>query len=201
MTAAHVDAVRSIAAHVVADMFTGIGSTKSSSASDAEGLRLSVGRLLSDISASMDAAASARSPLRVALYAAHDTTVLPLLLALQSSASPQRDAFTWPPYAASIALELWAPKTAHSHAEPHAAAKAKAAAAEQQHYVRALYNGRLVHMPCAPAGSAHGACTLTAFQASLGRYLPRDFHAECAVGAGAAAADKPGGGVSASAQA
>lgn len=211
MTPAHVDDVRAIAAHVVSHMFTGAHQTAHGAVAASHGdmvsapegpgecLKLSVGRLLADIIASMESAASQRSPLRVALYAAHDTTVLPLLLAVQqvhrgATLAPPP---TWPPYAAALAVELWAPSPETAHAEPHAlssngasasspaydASRTQPARQPQQHYVRVLYNGAVVPLPCADErqGGRGGACTLAAFAASLDGLKPTDFHAECHV--------------------
>jgi len=212
MTPSNVDDVRAIAAHLVSHMFTGghmqaaepPTSTPAAGVVPGEGLKLAVGRLLADMTSSMEAAASHRSPLRVALYAAHDTTVLPLLLALRSSESPRSSSsrsgsvesgLTWPPYASWLALELWAPTRETAHAEPHAIGVDAAEqgstnkapvqplehqAVQQQHYVRAIYNGAVVPLPCA-RGQPHGACPLAEFTSSMRALLPKDFHAECTI--------------------
>jgi hypothetical protein len=203
MTPAHVDDVRAIAAHVVSHMFTGAHQTPHSAVAASHGdtagtpeapgecLKLSVGRLLADITASMESAASQRTPLRVALYAAHDTTVLPLLLAVQQvhAGNAGTPPPTWPPYAAALALELWAPSLETAHAEPHVSSNGGsdpspnqplAPRQPQQHYVRVLYNGAVVPLPCAEERRG-GACTLAAFARSMDSLKPADFHAECQV--------------------
>jgi lysophosphatidic acid phosphatase type 6 len=132
-TSAHVSDLRAIAAAVLADVFT--GAAPPGSAAAVEGLRLSVGRLLGDVGAAMEAAAARRSPLRLALYAGHDTTVLPLLLAVrhaaaathagqaqtqaQAQAVPQAqpEPLTWPPYASHVTFELWGPRERSSCAD------------------------------------------------------------------------------------
>lgn len=203
MTPAHVDDVRAIAAHVVSHMFTGAHQTAHSAVAASHGgpagapeapgecLKLSVGRLLADITASMESAASQRTPLRVALYAAHDTTVLPLLLALQQvhAGNAVTPPPTWPPYAAALAVELWAPSPETAHAEPHVSNGGStdlspnqplASRQPQQHYVRVLYNGAVVPLPCAEEQRG-GACTLAAFALMMDSLRPKDFHAECDV--------------------
>jgi hypothetical protein len=135
----------------------------------------------------MESAASQRTPLRVALYAAHDTTVLPLLLAVQQvhAGNAVMPPPTWPPYAAALALELWAPSPETAHAEPHVASSPSPnqpmiPRQTQQHYVRVLYNGAVVPLPCAEERRG-GACTLAAFARSMDSLRPADFHAECQV--------------------
>jgi hypothetical protein len=130
-TSAHVSDLRAIAAAVLADVFT--GAAPPGSAAAGEGLRLSVGRLLGDVGAAMEAAAARRSPLRLALYAGHDTTVLPLLLAVRHAAAAadagqahsnaqaqtqaQPEPLTWPPYASHVTFELWGPRERSSCAD------------------------------------------------------------------------------------
>jgi hypothetical protein len=141
-TSAHVSDLRAIAAAVLADVFT--GAAPPGSAAAGEGLRLSVGRLLGDVGASMEAAAARRTPLRLALYAGHDTTVMPLLLAVRHAAAAaaagagaaagggsgagaavaQAEPLTWPPYASHVAFELWGPRERGGDAQRAAAAAA-----------------------------------------------------------------------------
>ena len=166
LTAAHTDSIRDIASAIVSDMFTGGASNHGKVDATALGLRLSVGRVLADVSGSMEARASHRSQLRMRLFAAHDTTVLPLLLAL----SPQGESHTWPPYASALTLELWAPK---------ASTEGVASSTSGEHYVRALYQGRLLRMPCSE--QAHGACTLSSWLECVAPLLPRDWHKDCRV--------------------
>lgn len=123
--------------------------------------------------ARMEASASHMTPLRVALYAAHDTTVMPLLLALAPPTPAPAGAADeglahWPPYASSVAFELWGPR------DP------KAAAGEKGHFVRVLYNGEAMDLPCS-TGGRHGGrhCSLTDFRLMLSPFLPVDFAAEC----------------------
>jgi len=166
--------LRAISASVVASMFEdGPGSQSG------EGLRLSIGRLLAQLLREAEAAAGGASPLRLSLSGAHDTTLLPLLLALRGVPGPDEAGqwLTWPPYASCLAFELWSPR---------------AGAAEAVHYVRVLHDGRAVPMACAQA--AHGgACRLADFSLALRRFVPVDFAAECEAGAaGTGLADQAG---------
>jgi len=200
LTPRHVDDLRDMAAAIVAGVFTG-GSSGALGRDRAEGLRLSVGRLLADVTAGLDAAASRRAPLRLALYAAHDTTVLPLVLAMRASGegTAARQPLTWPPYASHVSFELWGPPEAESAApgaasgtapsagggasEPAPAAAAGGDAAGA-HYVRVLYNFQPLPLACA-RGAAHHACRLADFRAAVAPFVPSDFGEECAAPRGA----------------
>ena len=73
---------------------------------------------------------------------------------------------TWPPFASCISIELWAPPPAAGDAAPL-----------QPHFVRVLYDQRVLAMPC--AAGPHGACRLSDFASSLQRLIPVDYAAEC----------------------
>ena len=195
LTPRHVDDLRDMAAAIVAGVFTG-GSSGALGRERAEGLRLSVGRLLADVTAGLDAAASRRAPLRLALYAAHDTTVLPLVLAMRASGdgSAGRQPLTWPPYASHVSFELWGPPEAEAAAggaasgtapsagggsEPAPAPPAAGGDAAGAHYVRVLYNFQPLPLACA-RGAAHHACRLADFRAAIAPFVPSDFGEECA---------------------
>ena len=157
--------LRAISASVVASMFEdGPGSQLG------EGLRLSIGRLLAQLLREAEAAAGGASPLRLSLSGAHDTTLLPLLLALRGVPGPDEAGqwLTWPPFASCLAFELWGPREG---------------AAEAEHYVRVLHDGRAVPMACAQAVHG-GACRLADFSRALRAFVPVDFVAECEAGRG-----------------
>ena len=128
-----------------------------------EGLRLSVGRLIADVVGKMDAAASRMTSLRMAFFSAHDTTILPLLLALQL---PETKVALWPNFASSIVIELWAPTGA------------AADAGSECHRVRVLYNFQPLVLGTR-GRAANGVCTLAEFRTLVSPYLPVDFAAEC----------------------
>jgi len=156
VTAQHTAALGDIAAAVVGDALT---------ARSGDALRLAVGRLIRELDAHLDAAASRAPVPALGLYAAHDTTIIPLLLALQRGLPAETQAAAaWPPYASSVALELWAPPKE----APHGGA-----------FVRVLFNGQVLPMACAEEGAVGGACPLAAFRAMMGPFLAGDLAAEC----------------------
>ncbi len=208
LTPAHVDDLRDMAAAIVGGVFTGGGSAAAARDRE-EGLRLSVGRLLADVASGLDAASSRRAPLRLALYAAHDTTVMPLVLAMRAM-HPHGDGkarppapLSWPPYASHVSFELWGPPeseaavgvasgtapSAGGGAEPAAATSSDAARA---HYVRVLYNFEPLPLACAH-GAAHHACKLADFRAAVAPFLPADFGEECAAAPRGALPPRPKG--------
>ena len=50
---------------------------------------------------SMEAATRDETPAKLLLYSGHDTTIMPLLVALQIPLE------TWPPYVSNVVFELW----------------------------------------------------------------------------------------------
>ncbi len=187
MTTRHVADLRDIAAAVVADVFTGGVASENSSGQSADGearrneaLRLGVGRLVADVAAALEASAASRSALKLALYSGHDTTLLPLLLALQPRGEHTQPPLTWPRYASHVAIELWAPRPTDAAAATlaltaggggavaeqgggengsggggSASGSAAGAGAPGAHYVRVLYNfeARRAPRPCGARGS------------------------------------------------
>lgn len=69
---------------------------------------------------------------RMYLYSAHDTTIMPLVVAMGV------DIDTWPPYLSNLSFELWQGQPA-----PGVAPK---------HYVRVLYNDSELRIPGVPLG-------------------------------------------------
>lgn len=158
ITPSHTASLGDIAAAVVGDALT---------ARSGDALRLAVGRLVRELDGHLDAAASRAPVPAMGLYAAHDTTVLPLLLALQRGLPADRQAAAaWPPYASAVALELWTP----AKETPHGGAQ-----------VRVLFNGAVLPMACAAEGN--GTCTLAAFRKMLAPFLKGDLAADCAAAA------------------
>ena len=108
------------------------------------------------------------------LYSAHDSTVAPLLAALQVYDG------RWPDFGAHVVLELLestgdgAPGTTSS-AEEHGA---------PAHYVRVLFNHVPVELPaCAAAAAAvqpdGTLCPYERFREVLARFIPADHRREC----------------------
>ena len=159
-----------------------------------DGVRLSVGRMIGYIVDNMEeevragqkatdstttttagrVAASSRPPVR--LYSAHDTTLLPLLLAV--GAFDDR----WPPFAASLAFEL------HRLNNNDAASGTGGG----QFDVTVRYN----HEPVPIKGcSDPNACPWPEFAALMrGRYVPKSWVEECKPMKGVAGGDDGGTG-------
>lgn len=93
---------------------------------DAYYSKLGIGPLARELLENMQARAGGRSHLKFGLFLGHDTSVLPLLAAWGVWDG------AWPPYAAVLAVELYAADgTGHGGAE-----------GEGQHFFRMLYGGR-----------------------------------------------------------
>lgn len=180
-TAVQVDALRAVAAAVVARTMLapgGEGGVGGGDAAAAARLRMSTGRLLGTLMDLMRAK-EGDAP-RLALFSAHDTTVLPLLLALQGDATGgggdnlRQPELAWPPFASAVAVELW-----RAPAAPSAGGGL---------FVRALHDGEVVVMPCAAMPSAYlggkgGACSLADWLAAIAPIAaagPDEHAAECA---------------------
>lgn len=129
-----------------------------------ERLRLSVGRVLHDVLNGVERSAhGVDGSTKLRLFSAHDTTVMPLLVALRPD---MRHSLPWPPYAAHVSVELYA-EGGDSEGTPPA-----------RYLVGAAYNGEPLPLPCAEAKT--GLCPLADFRAAVSRLLPADFRAECA---------------------
>ncbi|GAB4816592.1 hypothetical protein N2152v2_003638 [Parachlorella kessleri] len=133
------------------------------SGSRQEVLRLSLGRLMHFMIERMEAAAAGRPGPRLHLYSGHDSTVLPMLVALGARVD------RWPPYMANIVLELWQ------------------RAGSGEHYVKVLYNRKPMRLSeLCPEGEGGGAsCELQHFKEHvLGPYLlSKEAHTEeCTAG-------------------
>lgn len=125
--------------------------------------RLAMGPLLRDLQGHLDAQAadaSTKPPLRMGIYATHDTTLAGMLATLDVYGGRR-----WPAFTASVGVELWKEPTKQAATTPK----------QPQHYVRLLYDGRPVRMPwCAPGGQASveegpELCPLELFKAKVER--------------------------------
>lgn len=85
--------------------------------------RLSIGRFVREILRDLKAALAADSPVKFLIYSGHDSTLVPILCALDMYDD------VWPPYAAYLSLEI-----------------AHAVGNEKELFVRANYNGEYKHM-------------------------------------------------------
>ena len=153
-----------------------------------ESLRLGIGRMCTHVVDTLG-----RPDGKLHLISGHDWSVSPLLMALTR---PDDDAkHLWPPFCSNLALELWscrdddwrgaAPRGAHdgSGAERSVgfwAAAGREHARDEGRYVRAVYNGVAVDMPCSSEGGGRdGACSLADFRSMLAKFCVDDFAAEC----------------------
>jgi len=115
--------------------------------------RLASGRLLGDLAARIDAAVAGTGP-RLVEYSVHDSTVGPLLSALQCWDG------RWPPFGALVLLELM------SKASEDSKAPVLDAGEKGSYFVRVLYNGRPLPMPaaCPESREPPHTCPLAAFR-------------------------------------
>ncbi|KAI5805598.1 histidine phosphatase superfamily [Peziza echinospora] len=153
--------------------------------------KLGSGSLLGNFRDRMVQSAKGESPLRIALYGSHDTTLAALLSTLGAFDGQ------WPPYTSSIAFELFQDTKPDSAAPPPAAEKnswtswfgygltpTTTAAQLHNHYVRLRYNDAPLTLPqCKPIGKHlpgdESFCTLAAFKEIVDKIAPADWHAEC----------------------
>eukprot|EP01118_Nematostelium_gracile_P017605 TRINITY_DN7581_c0_g1_i1.p1 TRINITY_DN7581_c0_g1~~TRINITY_DN7581_c0_g1_i1.p1 ORF type:complete len:388 (+),score=98.97 TRINITY_DN7581_c0_g1_i1:31-1194(+) len=117
---------------------------------DKEMCRLGIGRYLEEIDDHIQEKIDGKSDLKLIVYAAHDTTVGPVLAAL--------DVFDWkwPPLASNVILEVLEDKKA-------------------DHFVRMTYNDRLLTIP--ECGTP--ICPYSKFKEILRKLVPKDFEQEC----------------------
>eukprot|EP00933_Yihiella_yeosuensis_P034489 TRINITY_DN27977_c0_g1_i1.p1 TRINITY_DN27977_c0_g1~~TRINITY_DN27977_c0_g1_i1.p1 ORF type:complete len:489 (+),score=67.49 TRINITY_DN27977_c0_g1_i1:96-1562(+) len=78
----------------------------------------------------------------VAIYSGHDTTLMPVLVALGLWDG------LWPPFASSLALELWESKVQDSSDSTGSVSSRDPATCKRHWYVRAVYNDAVVPFPC-----------------------------------------------------
>ena len=156
------------------------GGAEARDATRTEALRLGIGRMVAHIVETLERPDGPK----LHLYSGHDWTVGPLLMCLCRRAEPLLR--TWPPFCAELAVELWsAPPTDASRPTddgPAAGAApdghAHGAGGGGARYVRVLYNGTPLDLPCSAEGEQ--LCRLDDFKASLAPYCSACFETECA---------------------
>lgn len=126
-----------------------------------EAHRHSLGVFAAQVLGEMGEAAAGGSAVRLRLYSAHDTTLLPLLMIL-GAFDPPHD--RWPPFSSCLALEL------HDLA-PAPRAGAAAPRREAEFGVRVMYNFEDITARV-PGCPALGPCPLPAFREALRHCLP-----------------------------
>ena len=111
----------------------------------------------------MSAVVNDNSPLKVALYGAHDTT----LGALLASLATDRFQLRWPPFTSHIAFETFEKQGNHNSSSKHD---------NEQYYVRCRYNNRVV--PIKGCKDAE-LCTLKEFERIVQSIAPDNWEEEC----------------------
>jgi acid phosphatase len=136
-----------------------------------EAVKFSVGRFLKELVGNVERPDIESQP-RLNIYSAHDTTLAPLLAALDHQVDKN------PPYCSTIAIEVATDARERSWYRR---------APSDSRYVRVLYNNTPVILPqCAQPGNHHTAfsdgslCKLGTFAAALRQFMPKDFLMECA---------------------
>eukprot|EP00013_Stygamoeba_regulata_P025974 CAMPEP_0177648694 /NCGR_PEP_ID=MMETSP0447-20121125/10964_1 /TAXON_ID=0 /ORGANISM="Stygamoeba regulata, Strain BSH-02190019" /LENGTH=449 /DNA_ID=CAMNT_0019151351 /DNA_START=294 /DNA_END=1643 /DNA_ORIENTATION=+ len=101
-------------------------------------------------------AARAQQP-RFSLYSGHDSTLIPLTSALGLTLT---NSALWPPYASHVELELWSD-------------------AQDQFYVRTLYNGLAYQVPSCTDEVGHHFCPYAQWRQYVAASFPIDYAQRC----------------------
>lgn len=125
--------------------------------------RLGAGRLLGDLRNRVIDVISHKSPLRVALYGAHDTTLGSLLATMATSDYELH----WPPFTSHIALEAF---------EERRDSGILSSLKSKQYFVRMRYNNTVVPLKGCQNPEM---CTLAEFNDIVDSLVPKDWQAEC----------------------
>ncbi|KAJ2254315.1 hypothetical protein GGI13_002228 [Coemansia sp. RSA 455] len=121
-------------------------------------LRLVTGSLLGTLKDQVqEHIAGKTGNLKFALYSGHDSTIWPLLAALQAS----NKNMLWPPYASNILFELWKKN-------------------DGSRVVRVIYNGQVLKAQPEFEWCDLNACPLDTFYKHLDEYIPESIVTECA---------------------
>ncbi|KAM0751178.1 phosphoglycerate mutase-like protein [Meredithblackwellia eburnea MCA 4105] len=135
--------------------------------------KLSMGRLLGDLGASLDRKVAdpkeEKEKLRLAVYSCHDTSLGGILNSLNIFDG------RWPPFTSHIAVELFRPSSpvpSASTTMSFLSLFAGSAKPKEQHYVRLKYNGRTMALPACREEGKHlpgdeGVCTFEAFREAV----------------------------------
>ena len=133
--------------------------------------RLVMGRLFSELNDQFDRKAEGQSPLKIALYACHDTSIAGMLHGIRAFDNK------WPAFTAYLSFELF--KKEATQAQPSQAFASILGSARPRHsdkdlFVRTRYNDRDVHIPaCAAPGKhldgTHGAVCTCKLEAENGK--------------------------------
>jgi acid phosphatase len=135
--------------------------------------RLAVGRMFGDLTTALEDRVSGRSPLRLAVYSAHDTVLAPFLCGLGVFD------WRWPPFTSHVEIELFRKSSRYMSLSwgngfglkkrSSTEVDGDGAAPREDHYVRVRYNGQTMRLPACAAHDKHfpgtegEVCTLDAF--------------------------------------
>ena len=98
------------------------------------------------------------------MISGHDSTIAPLLIVFKQFDNK------WPPFASNVIVELYKSKAGD-----------KAATANDDHYVRMIYNNKVLRLPeCQATAVENGTlCPLNSFLELTQKMIPKNFSAEC----------------------
>ena len=121
-------------------------------------LQLGIGPLVKELLQNIETCANGDSKIKMRLFSGHDTTVMPLLHALDIDQS------FWSPYGASVILELYERDKKDD---------------KPKHFVRVLYQHEEKVLP----GCGEGMCPLQKFQKAVSKFIisDKEFEEKCAV--------------------
>jgi len=128
-----------------------------------QALRLGIGRLVHHILRTMEEPDGC-----LHLYSGHDWTVTPLLMCC--ARHDDAALASWPPFCSEISFELLGPR------QPSGTTTSER---ERERFVRVVYNGSALDLPCSPRGQT--LCSLRDFREMMGRFAvsPAEFDREC----------------------
>eukprot|EP01113_Clastostelium_recurvatum_P025334 TRINITY_DN3047_c0_g1_i1.p1 TRINITY_DN3047_c0_g1~~TRINITY_DN3047_c0_g1_i1.p1 ORF type:complete len:420 (-),score=107.39 TRINITY_DN3047_c0_g1_i1:166-1425(-) len=118
-------------------------------------ISLSIGDFMRELLARIETFNSGATPEKFVLYAGHDTTIAPLMMALGLVGPEDSANWLWPPYASHMALELWSD-------------------ASNNQYVRIHYNSVVQVVP-----GCQEMCPLAQFVAIASNVIPNNFAQVC----------------------
>lgn len=135
-----------------------------------EALRLGIGRMVNVIMDTMD-----KPDGKLYLYSGHDWTVTPLLLTSCRNGIPET--LSWPPFCSNISFELWSDRDDDQEEKIAYWATRISGSHEEGRFVRTIYNGKVIDMPCSSVGNDY--CTLSQFKKMMHQYKITDYEKEC----------------------
>ena len=118
-----------------------------------EMVSLSIGKVLKDILQNMDQAASGKTVnAKMQLFSGHDTTLMPILVALG------HELVRWPPFMSNLIFELYWSRSL------------------QKHFVRIVYNKQVLRLK---GDNGEGFVELSTFNQQLQKFISTDYNSAC----------------------